>query len=170
MTGSQEKVRKKPEVSKMNELSKIRKLAGANKRNKRVGRGHGCHGKTAGKGAKGEKARSGKKIKPWFEGGQMPFQRRIPKRGFVNIFHKDFTVVNVEDLNVFENGSKVEPSTLRERGIVKKIQNGIKVLGRGNLDKKLVISAHAFSENARAKIQSAGGTVEVIKKNEKEKS
>lgn len=136
---------------------------GARKRVKRVGRGPGSgHGKTAGRGHKGQKARSGGKVSPWFEGGQLPLHRRVPKRGFRNPFKKVYAIVNLKDLDRFEAGTKVTPVLLEEAGLVKNSLDGIKVLGEGELTKPLHILAHKFSRSAVQKIQEAGGTVEVI--------
>lgn len=136
---------------------------GARKAPKRIGRGHGSgHGKTAGKGHKGQKARSGGGVRPGFEGGQMPLQRRVPKRGFNNIFAKKFAVVNVSALNRFEEGSVVDSNVLIEAGVIKKAYDGVKILANGNVDKKLIVKASAFSESAKQKIESLGGKAEVI--------
>lgn len=136
---------------------------GARKRVKRVGRGPGSgHGKTAGRGHKGQKARSGGKVSPWFEGGQLPLHRRVPKRGFRNPFKKVYAIVNLKDLDRFEAGTKVTPVLLEEAGLVKNSLDGIKVLGEGELTKPLHVLAHKFSRSAVQKIQEAGGTVEVI--------
>lgn len=136
---------------------------GARKAPKRIGRGHGSgHGKTAGKGHKGQKARSGGGVRPGFEGGQMPLQRRVPKRGFNNIFAKKFAVVNVSTLNRFEEGSVIDSNVLIEAGIIKKSYDGVKILANGNVDKKLIVKASAFSESAKQKIESLGGKAEVI--------
>ena len=130
---------------------------------KRIGRGHGSgQGKTAGKGHKGQKARAGRGIRPGFEGGQWPLQRRLPTRGFVNNFATRYTAVNVAALNAFEDGATVDTEALKKAGLVKKIGDGIKVLGNGTLEKKLTVKAAAFSESAKAKIEAAGGKAEVI--------
>ena len=130
---------------------------------KRKGRGAGTgNGKTAGKGHKGQKARSGGGVRPGFEGGQMPLTRTTPKRGFTNPFKKQWAILNVEDLNVFENGTVVTPDMLIESGIVGKVADGIKVLGDGNLEKNVTVQAHKFSKSAAEKIESAGGKAEVI--------
>ena len=144
-------------------LHELSPAEGATKKSKRIGRGHGSGwGKTAGKGHKGQKARSGGSIRPGFEGGQMPLQRRIPKRGFNNIFAKTIIAVNVAALEVFEDGAEVTAETLAEKGIVKKACDGIKILGNGSLTKKLTVKANAFSESAKQKIEAAGGKAEVI--------
>ena len=134
------------------------------KTRKRVGRGNGSGlGKTAGTGEKGQKSRSGVSISPWFEGGQTPLYRRIPKRGFNNArFRKEFAVVNLSDLNKFNDGDTVTPATLVEKGIVKKEMAGIKVLANGKLEKKVTVKAHRFSSTAVTKIEELGGTTEVI--------
>lgn len=130
---------------------------------KRIGRGHGSgNGKTAGKGHKGQKARAGRGMRPGFEGGQMPLQRRIPKRGFNNIFAKPYVTVNVAALNKFEEGATVDAAALQEVGVIKNAPNGIKILGNGKIEKKLTVQAAAFSESAKAKIEAAGGKAEVI--------
>ena len=130
--------------------------------NFRRGRGHGSgNGKTAGKGHKGQKARSGAP-RPGFEGGQMPLYRRLPKRGFTNINSKEIVGINVSVLERFENDSVVSVETLLETGVIKNPQDGVKILGNGELTKKLVVKANAFSEGAKAKIEAVGGTCEVI--------
>lgn len=130
---------------------------------KRIGRGHGSgQGKTAGKGHKGQKARAGRGFRAGFEGGQMPLQRRIPKRGFNNIFATPYTAINVAALNQFEDGAVVDTQALLDAGIVSKADNGVKVLGNGKLDKKLTVKVAAYSESAKAKIEAAGGQAEVI--------
>ena len=129
---------------------------------KRVGRGHGSgNGKTAGKGHKGQKARSGYSRKIGFEGGQMPLQRRIPKRGFNNIFATKYTTVNVSALEVFDNGTVVDAALLQEKGLIKKVNDGLKILGNGELTKNLTVNAAAFTETAKQKIEAAGGKAEV---------
>ncbi len=130
---------------------------------KRIGRGHGSgQGKTAGKGHKGQKARAGRGVRPGFEGGQMPLQRRVPKRGFVNIFATKYATVNLAALNAFEDGAVVDAQALKDAGLVKKSFDGIKVLANGTLTKKLTVKAAAYSEAAKAKIEAAGGKAEVI--------
>ena len=130
---------------------------------KRIGRGHGSgQGKTAGKGHKGQKARAGRGFRPGFEGGQMPLQRRIPKRGFNNIFAAPYTAVNVAALNRFEDGAVVDAQALLDAGIVRQADNGVKILGNGKLEKKLTVKVAAYSESAKAKIEAAGGQAEVI--------
>ena len=145
---------------KLNELSKI---PGSTTEAKRIGRGHGSgNGKTAGKGHKGQKARAGHGFRAGFEGGQMPLQRRIPKRGFNNIFATEVTAINVSALNVFEDGAVVDTAALIEAGIVNNNTNNIKILSNGEISKKLTVKANAFSENAKAKIEAVGGKAEVI--------
>ena len=130
---------------------------------KRIGRGHGSgQGKTAGKGHKGQKARAGRGMRPGFEGGQMPLQRRVPKRGFVNIFATQYAIINVSALEAFDNGAVVDLEALKAAGIIKKAFDGVKVLGNGNLTKNVTVKAAAFSESAKAKIDAAGGKAEVI--------
>ena len=128
----------------------------------RKGRGTGSgNGKTAGKGHKGQKARSGGGVRPGFEGGQMPLQRRIPKRGFNNIFAKEYVSINVDVLNRFEDGAVVDAEAISKAGIVKNTRDGIKILGRGELNRKLTVVATAFSATAKEKIEAAGGKAEV---------
>ncbi len=145
-------------------LSNLRPAAGSVQDNTfRRGRGHGSgNGKTAGKGHKGQKARSGSP-RPGFEGGQMPLYRRIPKRGFTNRNSKQIISINVSELEKFENGSTVDVIMLLETGTIRKVLDGVKILGKGNLTKKLTVKAHAFSEGAKQKIENAGGAIEVIK-------
>lgn len=137
---------------------------GSKKARKRIGRGAGSgQGKTAGKGHKGQKARAGRGMRPGFEGGQMPLQRRIPKRGFVNIFRKEFTTVSVKALDAaFGAGETVTIEALCEKGLVKKTLDGVKILGNGEITKALTVEANAFSESAKQKIEAAGGKAEVI--------
>lgn len=145
---------------KMHELSPA---FGSTKEAKRIGRGHGSgNGKTAGKGHKGQKARAGHGMRPGFEGGQMPLYRRLPKRGFHNVFAKKFTAINVSELNKFEDNTVVTPEMLKETGVISKINDGIVVLGRGDLDKKVVVKAARFSKSAQEKITAKGGKYEVI--------
>ena len=130
---------------------------------KRIGRGHGSgNGKTAGKGHKGQKARAGRGIRAGFEGGQMPLHRRIPKRGFNNIFATPYTTINVAILNRFEDGAVVNTEALLNAGIIKEAPYGVKVLGNGKIEKSLTVQVAAFSESAKAKIEAAGGKAEVI--------
>ena len=143
----------------LNELSPVE---GAKTSAKRKGRGPGSgNGKTAGKGHKGQKARSGGGVRPGFEGGQMPLQRRVPKRGFNNIFAKEYQVINVSALEVFDDGAVVDATAMADKGIVKCACVPVKVLGNGELTKKLTVTAAAFSASASEKIQKVGGTVEV---------
>lgn len=145
---------------KLHELSPA---PGSVKEGFRVGRGAGSgNGKTAGKGHKGQNARSGGGVRPGFEGGQMPLHRRIPKRGFVNIFRTEYATVNVCELNKFEDGAVVDAKALVEAGLLKKTLDGVKVLGRGEITKKLTVNAAAFSEGAKSKIEAAGGKAEVM--------
>ncbi len=145
---------------KLHELSPA---AGSKKDVKRIGRGAGSgQGKTAGKGHKGQKARAGRGMRPGFEGGQMPLQRRLPKRGFNNIFAKEIAAVNVSALNVFEDGATVDVEALVNAGLVKKSLDGVKVLGNGELSKKLTVKVNAYSDAAKQKIEAAGGKAEVI--------
>ena len=144
-------------------LHELKPNEGARKPRKRVGRGMASgHGKTSGKGHKGQKARSGNQPRPGFEGGQLPFFQRLPKRGFRNVNHVEYTTINLKDLNVFEDGDVVTPEVLLERKIIKKLNDGLKVLAYGTLEKKLTVKAHAFSKNALDAINQAGGTAEVI--------
>ena len=145
---------------KIHELSPV---PGSNRPSKRIGRGAGSgQGKTAGKGHKGQKARSGGSIRPGFEGGQMPLYRRLPKRGFNNIFAKHYVSINVEELNKFEDGAEVTNEALIEKGIIKKTLDGVKILGRGELTKKLNVKVAKYSESAKEKIEKAGGKAEVM--------
>ena len=148
----------------MMELSNLRPAEGSKHSDDfRRGRGHGSgNGKTAGKGHKGQKARSGGGVRPGFEGGQMPLYRRLPKRGFTCRNSKEIVDINVSALERFEDGAVVSVETLIESGIVKNPRDGVKILGNGELSKKLTVQAHAFTEGAKAKIEAAGGTAEVI--------
>ncbi len=144
-------------------LQDLAPAPGSKREKKRVGRGPGSGwGKTAGKGHKGQKSRAGAKIPPWFEGGQMPLIRRIPKRGFTNIFRKEFAIINVRDLNRFPPDSDVGPEELKKSGLVKKIKHGIKLLGDGELKHPLKVRVHKASEAAVKKVEAAGGEVSVI--------
>ncbi|GBU10708.1 50S ribosomal subunit protein L15 [Erysipelotrichaceae bacterium] len=144
-------------------LHELQYEEGARRPRKRVGRGPASGtGKTAGRGHKGQNARSGGGVRPGFEGGQTPLFRRIPKRGFTNIFRKEFAIVNLETLNVFEDGTIVTPELLIEKRIVRKLESGVKILGNGELTKKLTVKAHKFSDSAKTAIQKAGGTVEEL--------
>jgi large subunit ribosomal protein L15 len=145
---------------KLHELSPA---FGSTKEAKRIGRGHGSgNGKTAGKGHKGQKARAGHGMQLGFEGGQMPLQRRVPKRGFNNIFAEEVIAINVSALEVFEDGAVVDAAALADKGIVKKASYPVKVLGKGELTKKLTVKLNAFSASAAEKIAAAGGKTEVI--------
>ena len=144
-------------------LHKLQPAAGSRKERNRVGRGQGSgNGKTAGRGSKGQKARSGGGVRLGFEGGQTPLFRRLPKRGFQNINRKEYAVVNLETLNRFEDGQEVTAAVLVEAGIVKNEKDGIKVLANGKLERKLTVKANKFSQAAKEAIEAAGGTVEVI--------
>ena len=144
-------------------LNELKPAEGSTRESFRVGRGPGSgNGKTAGKGHKGQNARSGGGVRPGFEGGQLPLYRRLPKRGFYNQFGKTYTIVNVESLNVFEDGAVIDETVLLESGIVSKICDGIKVLGRGEITKKLTVKAAVFSDTAKGKIEAVGGKTEVI--------
>ena len=145
------------------ELNSLRPALGATRDRKRIGRGPGSgHGKTATKGHKGQKARSGGSIKAGFEGGQMPLQRRLPKRGFTPLSRTEYAIVNLKQLNVFDEGSVVDLQSLLERGIIKKGLDGLKILADGVLERKLTVKAHRYSGAAKEKITAAGGTVEEI--------
>ena len=144
-------------------LFELSPAAGSVKDVKRVGRGHGSgNGKTAGKGHKGQNARSGGGVRPGFEGGQMPMTRRIPKRGFNNIFATKYSTVNVSDLEKFVDGTVVDAELLAASGLIKKTANGVKILGNGELSKNLTVKAQAFSASAKEKIEKAGGKAEVM--------
>ena len=144
-------------------LSELSPVAGSTQVGKRKGRGTGTgNGKTGGRGHKGQKARSGGKVRIGFEGGQMPLARRVPKRGFNNIFAEPLTAVNVSELEIFENGAVVDAAALIENGVISNCKYGLKVLARGELTKKLTVKATAFSESAKAKIEQAGGKAEVV--------
>jgi large subunit ribosomal protein L15 len=145
------------------ELSNLKPKKGARHAKKRVGRGPGSgHGKTSSRGEKGQKSRSGYSGKRGFEGGQMPLHRRLPKRGFTNIFKKDYAIVNVVDLERFDNGATIDDATLRQAGLIKGANDGVKVLGNGELSKKLVVVATKFSKTAREAIEGAGGTCQEL--------
>ena len=144
-------------------LHELKPVEGARHSRKRLGRGTGSGtGKTAGKGNKGQNARSGGGVRPGFEGGQMPLFQRLPKRGFNNFNRKEYAVVNLKDLNKFEDGTVVTPELLLENNVIKKVSSGVKVLSQGELEKKLTVKAHKFSKSAQEAIEKAGGTVEVI--------
>ena len=145
------------------DLSNLSPPKGSVKTRKRVGRGPGSgHGKTSCRGHKGQKSRSGGSIRPGFEGGQMPLARRLPKRGFTNIFKKQYALIQVRDLMTFEKGSEIDPGVLLESGLVSKLLDGVKLLGNGDIDRPLTVKVHKCSRAAQAKIVAAGGTVEVI--------
>ena len=144
-------------------LFELQPGVGSNKDTKRKGRGHGSgNGKTAGRGHKGQNARSGGGVRIGFEGGQMPIYRRLPKRGFNNVFALKYAEINVSDLNKFEDGAVVDAAALKEAGIIKKSLDGIKVLGNGEVSKKLTVKAAKFTEAAKEKIVAAGGKYEVM--------
>ena len=144
-------------------LEELKPAKGATKKSKRVGRGFGSgHGKTSTKGHKGQKARSGGVKPAGFEGGQMPLQRRIPKRGFTNIFRREYAVVNLSDLATMTGSDPITPDVLKQKGLIKDMKAGVKVLGMGELKAKLTVHAHKFSKSALEKIQAAGGKAEVI--------
>jgi large subunit ribosomal protein L15 len=144
-------------------LHELKPAEGSRHDRKRKGRGIGSgNGKTAGKGHKGQNARSGGGVRPGFEGGQTPLARRLPKRGFTNINRKEYAVVNLDALNRFEDGTEVTPELLIETGLIKKELAGVKVLAKGNLEKKLTVKAHKFSSAAEEAIKAAGGQTEVI--------
>jgi large subunit ribosomal protein L15 len=140
-------------------LDNLKPVSGSRQKIKRIGRGPGCHGKTSGKGHKGQRSRSGGKVSAWFEGGQSPLKIRTPKRGFHNKFKKEFDIINVGDLNKFK--VEVNPEILTEKGFVSGKKN-IKVLGNGELQEKLKVIAHSFSKSAKSKIEDKGGIVEII--------
>ena len=145
------------------ELSKLSPVAGSTHVGKRKGRGHGSgNGKTGGRGHKGQKARSGGKVRAGFEGGQMPLARRVPKRGFNNIYAKPLTAINVAALNRFEDGAVVDAAALIEAGIIASCPYGLKVLSNGTLTKNIIVKAAAFSASAKEKIEQAGGKAEVV--------
>ena len=143
-------------------LHELQPAIGSTTAPKRLGRGVGSHlGKTSRKGHKGAKARSGGGKRPGFEGGQMPLTRRLPKRGFTNIYRKEYTAINVSALNVFEDGTEVTVQTLLDAGLIKKTLDGVKILGGGELEKKLTVSVDKVTESAKQKIEAIGGKVEV---------
>jgi large subunit ribosomal protein L15 len=145
------------------ELNSLKPAIGSTKNRKRIGRGTGSgHGKTATKGHKGQKARSGGNVEPGFEGGQMPMQRRLPKRGFNPLSRKEYALVNIGQMEVFESGQAVDVDALLKSGLVSKVRDGVKVLANGDITKALNVKAHKFSAAAKAKIEAAGGTAEEI--------
>ena len=144
-------------------LHELKPAQGSRKVRNRVGRGTSSgNGKTSGRGQKGQKARSGGGVRPGFEGGQTPLFRRLPKRGFTNVNAKEYALVNLDQLNVFEDGTEVTPALLKEAGIVRNFKSGVKVLGNGELTKKLTVQAAKFSKSAEAAITAKGGSIEVI--------
>jgi large subunit ribosomal protein L15 len=144
-------------------LHELKPAEGSRKERKRLGRGIGSgQGKTAGKGHKGQNARSGGGVRIGFEGGQTPLYRRLPKRGFTNVSRKEYAIVNLDALNRFEEGTEVTPELLIETGVVSNEKAGIKILAKGNVEKKLTVKAHKFSSAAKEAIEAAGGTTEVI--------
>lgn len=144
-------------------INTLKPAPGANRKNKRVGRGMGSgHGKTATRGYNGQLSRAGTRMRPGFEGGQMPLHRRLPKRGFTQIFRKEYVAVNLEKLAGFEAGAQVTPEVLKSAGIVKNFRDGIKILGVGELKNAITVHAHKFSKSAAEKIQKVGGAIEVI--------
>ncbi|MFQ5823426.1 MAG: 50S ribosomal protein L15 [bacterium] len=145
------------------ELGSLKYAPGSNRKKKRIGRGQGSgYGGTAGRGHKGQRSRSGSKRRPWFEGGQMPLQRRLPKRGFTNIFKKEFQIVNLKDLDRLKRVKEVTPEILYDSGLISKKNIPVKILGVGDLNKVIEISAHAFSASAKEKIEKIGGKAIVI--------
>ena len=147
----------------MSRLNDLQPAYGSAKERRRVGRGTGSGmGKTSTRGHKGQKARSGGGVRPGFEGGQMPLARRLPKRGFNNIFAKTYSTINVSDLEVFDNDTEITAELLREKRIIRKMNDGLKVLGNGELTKKLTVKAVKFTKTAQQKIEAAGGSVEVV--------
>jgi len=144
-------------------LNTLRPAKGANKKNKRVGRGPGSgHGKTSCRGSNGQLSRAGSSMRPGFEGGQMPLYRRLPKRGFTNIFKKRYALVNIKQLSVFPSGAVVDTETLKDQGIIRRRFDGLKILGNGTLSSALTVRAQRFSQSAIEKIQKAGGMAEVV--------
>ncbi|MFZ3590835.1 50S ribosomal protein L15 [Bacillus sp. DJP31] len=144
-------------------LHELKPAEGSRKERNRLGRGIGSgNGKTSGKGHKGQNARSGGGVRPGFEGGQTPLFQRLPKRGFTNVNRKEFTIVNLDTLNRFEEGTEVTPELLIETGVISKYTAGVKILGRGTLEKKLTVRAHKFSSSAKEAIEAAGGNTEVV--------
>ena len=144
-------------------LSELKPSSRLNKRKKRVGRGQGSgHGQTACSGSKGQRSRSGRSTPPGFEGGQMPLKRRLPKRGFTNIFKKKYVLINIRDLSVFEEGTVVDDRALIECGLIKGSYDGIKVLGDGEISYPLIVKVHKYSKSAKDKIEAVGGKTEVV--------
>lgn len=144
-------------------LDSLKPSKGSIKNKKRIGRGHGSGlGKTSGRGHKGAGQRSGNKRRAWFEGGQMPLARRLPRRGFTNIFKEEIQIVNISDLNRIEKNSEIDPVVLQENGMIRSSLKPVKILGKGDIDKKLDVTASSFSESAKNKIEKAGGTVTIL--------
>ena len=144
-------------------LNSLSPIKGSVSKRKRVGRGHGSgRGKTSGRGHKGSGQRSGNKKRAWFEGGQMPLARRLPRRGFTNIFKEKFQIVNIDDISNFKDGSIIDPVHLKNSGLIRSSLKPVKVLGNGSIDKKIKISASAFSTAAKEKIEKAGGEVIIL--------
>ena len=144
-------------------LVSLKPSKGSIKNKKRIGRGHGSGlGKTSGRGHKGAGQRSGNKRRSWFEGGQMPLARRLPRRGFTNIFKEEIQIVNISDLNRIEKNSEIDPVVLQENGMIRSSLKPVKILGEGDIDKKLNVTASAFSASAKNKIEKAGGTVTIL--------
>ncbi len=144
-------------------LNELKPAPGSTKKMKRVGRGPGSgHGKTSTRGHKGQRARSSGNVRPGFEGGQMPMVRRIPKRGFTSIFKQEYSIVNIAQLDAFEQGTTVTPEILADKGMIRKLSQPVKVLGDGELNKAVTVRAHKFSASAKSKIEAAGGQTEVI--------
>ena len=144
-------------------LDSLKPSKGSIKNKKRIGRGHGSGlGKTSGRGHKGAGQRSGNKRRPWFEGGQMPLARRLPRRGFTNIFKEEIQIVNISDLIRIEKHSEIDPVVLQENGLIRSSLKPVKILGEGDIDKKLNVTASSFSESAKNKIEKAGGTATIL--------
>ena len=144
-------------------LDSLKPSKGSIKNKKRIGRGHGSGlGKTSGRGHKGAGQRSGNKRRAWFEGGQMPLARRLPRRGFTNIFKEEIQIVNISDLNRIEKSSEIDPVVLQENGMIRSSLKPVKILGEGDIDKKLNVTASAFSASAKNKIEKAGGTATIL--------
>ena len=144
-------------------LDSLKQSKGSIKNKKRIGRGHGSGlGKTSGRGHKGAGQRSGNKRRAWFEGGQMPLARRLPRRGFTNIFKEEIQIVNISDLIRIEKNSEIDPFVLQENGLIRSSLKPVKILGKGDIDKKLDVTASSFSESAKNKIEKAGGTVTIL--------
>ena len=144
-------------------MNTLKPAGGANRPKKRVGRGIGSgHGKTATRGYNGQLSRAGAAVRPGFEGGQMPLHRRLPKRGFNNLFRKEYLVINIEKLTVFEADAKVDPQAMKDRGLINNLRSEIKILGVGELEHAIHVRAHKFSKSAAEKIEKAGGSIEVI--------